>query len=225
MQGKNPIRPPVKGEGHSLEVQNIFATFQGEGPRAGTPSVFIRLGGCNLACEFCDTEFESFNSYNVENVVLETLKLAKSDNGKRTRNLVVITGGEPLRQPIELLCEKLIEQGFKVQVETNGTLYRDLNEKVEIVCSPKNTGQGYKEIRSDLLERINAFKFLVSANDPKYQTIPRVGQSRFNIPVYVQPMDEFSDEKNVDNLKLAKELANNNECTLSLQTHKLAGWE
>lgn len=60
MLGQNPIRPPITGDGTQLFVQSIFPTIQGEGPAAGIPSVFIRLGGCNLACSFCDTEFESF---------------------------------------------------------------------------------------------------------------------------------------------------------------------
>ncbi|CAN0594227.1 unnamed protein product, partial [Ectocarpus sp. 12 AP-2014] len=59
MFGDNPIRPPEKGDGLHLMVKQIFKTLQGEGPHVGTPSIFVRLGGCNLACDFCDTEFEN----------------------------------------------------------------------------------------------------------------------------------------------------------------------
>ena len=69
MHGTNPIRPPVTGDGAMLEVQHIFPTLQGEGPYAGVPAVFIRLGGCNLACTFCDTEFESFKVMGVREIV------------------------------------------------------------------------------------------------------------------------------------------------------------
>ena len=52
MFGKNPIKGLVKGDGSVLAINEIFSTFQGEGPFIGYPAVFIRLSGCNLACEF-----------------------------------------------------------------------------------------------------------------------------------------------------------------------------
>ena len=76
MFGKNPIRPPEKGDGSILFVQEIFPTLQGEGPLAGVPAVFLRLGGCNLACSFCDTEFESFKEWKLEDIIAEVKKLS-----------------------------------------------------------------------------------------------------------------------------------------------------
>jgi len=139
------------------------------------------------------------------------------------RRLVVITGGEPLRQPIEKLCEVLLAEGFKVQIETNGTLWRALPEEVEIVCSPKNTGQGYFPVREDLRGRVNAFKFLVSAQQSEYADVTDVGQQ--DTPVYVQPMDEYDDKKNAANLRLAMKLAQRHGYRLSLQLHKIIGIE
>ncbi len=222
MFGKNPKRPPVNSDGRTLDVQEIFATIQGEGPNTGTPSVFLRLGGCNLACEFCDTEFESFAGHACDDVINEVKRLALNSVGKKVVELVVITGGEPFRQNIEYLCEKLIAEGFKVQIETNGTLYRPVAKEVEIICSPKNTN-GYAIIREDLLERVNAFKFIISAHDDKYKTVAEVGQSKFNTPVYIQPMDEYNEIKNKENLELVKKLAMDNGYRISLQTHKIIG--
>ena len=125
--GNNPILAPKITDGKALDVQEIFATFQGEGIFTGFPAVFIRLGGCNLACKFCDTEFDSYQNLSLEEIILETKKLSEN-NKKRTHNLIVITGGEPLRQNIIPLCEELIQDGFVVQIETNGTLYRKLKE-------------------------------------------------------------------------------------------------
>ena len=83
MFGKNKILKPENHDGSSLDVQEIFATFQGEGPFVGYPSVFVRLGGCNLACDFCDTEFDSFARKSLDEILAEVLQLArdKMDEG------------------------------------------------------------------------------------------------------------------------------------------------
>src|SRR5690606_33313693 len=156
MFGKNPILPPKKGDGSILDVHKIFATFQGEGPFVGYPAIFIRLSGCNLSCDFCDTEFDSYESIAVEEIIRKVKNLSENE-GKRIYKLIVISGGEPFRQPIEKLCQKLISKEFQVQIETNGTLYRELPKEVKIICSPKNSGGGYKTIRNDLLPKISAF--------------------------------------------------------------------
>jgi len=215
MKGTNPIRPPVQDDGGELAVQEIFPTLQGEGPYAGWPAVFVRLGGCNLACDFCDTEFESFSVMRMDAVAAQVKQLAQQIT------LVVITGGEPLRQNIAPLCEALLASGFKVQIETNGTLYRPLPEAVEIICSPKNTNGNYHPVRPDLLLRINAFKFLISQFQHGYTSVPEIGQG--DIPVYVQPMDEADAKKNAANLTLAVQLALLHGYRLSLQMHKIAG--
>jgi 7-carboxy-7-deazaguanine synthase len=223
MFGKNKILKPETHSGINLDIQEIFPTLQGEGPYTGHPSVFIRLGGCNLACEFCDTEFESYYNLSVEKIIEETSRLSKNDEGKIVRKLVVITGGEPLRQPIENLCQELLKLNFLVQIETNGTLFRDLPPEIKIICSPKITNNKYHQIRPDLLARVNAFKFIISKTNKNYSEISDVGQVKFNIPTYLQPMDEYDEEKNKDNLKYAVELCEKHGYLLSLQTHKLLG--
>jgi len=207
-----------------LELMSVFPTLQGEGPYAGWPAVFVRLGGCNLACSFCDTEFENFETRRMDDIVA-CVKQHAQEGDKRVRHLVVITGGEPFRQNIAPLCEALVAEKFKVQIETNGTLYRALPEAVEIICSPKNTGTGYYPVREDLLARVTAFKFIVARGNAQYDHVAEVGQSRFGTPVYVQPMDEYRQEKNADNLSLALALATKHGYLLSLQIHKLLGIE
>ena len=223
MFGKNKILKPEAHSGLNLDIQEIFPTLQGEGPYTGHPSVFIRLGGCNLACEFCDTEFESYQNFSVEKIIEETSRLSKNDEGRIVRKLVVITGGEPLRQPIENLCKELLKLNFFVQIETNGTLFRDLPPEIKIICSPKITNNKYHQIRPDLLSRVNAFKFIISKTNKNYSKISDVGQMKFNIPTYLQPMDEYDKKKNKDNLKYALELCQKHGYLLSLQNHKLLG--
>ncbi len=222
MFGNNPILPPKKTDGQNLDVQEIFATFQGEGIFTGFPSIFIRLGGCNLACAFCDTEFDSYKNLSLKKVLEKTKKLAEK-KGKRTHNLVVITGGEPLRQNIIPLCRELLKENFQVQIETNGTLFQNLPNQVNIICSPKNPTGKYYPIRPDLLPKISAFKFLISAHNKNYNFVPKVGQSQYQTPVYLQPIDEYDEKKNEDNRQLTLKLAQKNGCRLSLQTHKFWG--
>lgn len=222
MFGNNPIRKPLKGDGSTLEVKEIFPTLQGEGPLAGMPSVFIRLGGCNLACSFCDTDFEDYRNMSTSDVVTQAKELALEE-GKFVRKLTVITGGEPFRQPIEKLCDGLLAAGFDVQIETNGTLYRPLDERVQIVCSPKNVSGKYARIHEDLLQRLTALKFLISAHDKAYGEVPEVGQTEYNIPVFIQPLDEQDTKKNEENILLAQKLAFQHGHRLSLQLHKILG--
>ena len=416
MFGTNPKRPPLKNhDGLSLDVVEIFPTIQGEGPFSGMPAIFIRLGGCNLACDFCDTEFEKFEPIALEEVVdaavslsptplteslklstplppqllplqlTESLKLptplaggargghshseigyygkqsnstrkqqaqvraqslkenpteaekkfwsqalAKSHLGVKFRRqqpignyivdfvcmdkkliieldggqhnepserqkdnirtafleqqgyrvirfwnhevidnlegvvdviynyidevrldrcpplappasgvgkesvsasgvgkkdnklLVVITGGEPMRQNLSPLCSALIECGFGVQIETNGTLYQDLPEAVSIVCSPKNTGSGYAPIRPDLLARVDALKFITSKTHANYQGVADWCSEATDLPdIYVQPMDEQDSAMNKENTAYTIALAKQHGYRLSLQLHKI----
>ncbi|NBO18786.1 MAG: 7-carboxy-7-deazaguanine synthase QueE [Proteobacteria bacterium] len=218
MFGNNPIRPPVKSDGQILEVQQIFPTLQGEGPFTGHPAVFIRLGGCNLACSFCDTEFESFAPMPLSAIMASVQELAGG-----VRRLAVITGGEPMRQNIVPLCEALLAAGYTVQIETNGTLLQPVPPQVHIVCSPKNAGRGYSPVREDVLARAQALKFIISHRDPLYREVPELGQSQFATPVYVQPMDEYDPEVNATNRAYAAQLAQEFGYILSLQTHKILG--
>jgi organic radical activating enzyme len=221
MFGQNPLRGPSNHEGQHLDVQEIFKTIQGEGPLVGTPSIFIRLGGCNLACSFCDTEFETFNQVLTQDIVYEVLKLSCNEADARTVNTVVITGGEPFRQPIKLLCEMLIANGYIVQIETNGTLYRPLPNEVVIVCSPKASAGQYFPIRDDLLKNLAAFKFLISANMPPYNRVPEVGQMAHQVPIYVQPMDQYDDKLNEANTQHTLNLSLQKGYIMSLQMHKI----
>jgi organic radical activating enzyme len=221
MFGKNKILKPEIGDGSSLKIVDIFATFQGEAIYSGYPAIFIRLGGCNLACKFCDTEFDDFAEFSLE----EIIKKVNNINQNNFAKLAVITGGEPMRQPIVKLCQKLIENGFLVQIETNGTLYQDLPKDVKIICSPKNNQLQYSQIRADLLKKISAFKFLISASDKNYNFVPEVGQSKYNIPIYLQPMDEYNSKKNQDNQNLTIKIAQERGYRISLQMHKTLGIE
>lgn len=221
MLGRNPKRKPITKYTGTLQLKEIVPTFQGEGMYTGYPAIFVRLGGCNLACKFCDTDFEDFTEISVKKIIDDIENKSTSDGAKK--KLVVITGGEPLRQPVEELCTELLEKGYDVQIETNGTLYRDLDHRVQIVCSPKLTNKKYSKLDPRLAKRTSALKFLISANFEGYDDVPNAYLRYTDIPIYLQPMDELSEQKNKQNMLLTIKLANKYGCRLSLQTHKIWG--
>jgi 7-carboxy-7-deazaguanine synthase len=220
MRGDNPKRPPEHGDGQTLAVVEIFPTLQGEGPFVGQPAVFVRLGGCNLACSFCDTEFERFASQTLHHI-LDTVEASATEGASRARDLVVITGGEPMRQNIVPLCEALLQRGFRVQIETNGTCYLPLPKAVHVVCSPKATGGRYYPIREDVWELVDAIKFIICKEDPTYGDIGQVGQAGRDTPIYVQPMETGDPAQDKMNTHYTAALAQREGYYLSLQTHKL----
>ncbi len=220
MFGKNKISKPQNHQGDFLNIQEIFYTFQGEGPFSLNPAIFIRLGGCNLACKFCDTELHNYQKLSLKQITQEVTKISKKHPNTK---LIVITGGEPLIQPINQLCQILLKQDFIIQIETNGTIYRKLPKEIKIICSPKVTNNKYHKIREDLLPNITAFKFLISKTLKNYQLIPDIGQFKYNSTIYVQPIDEYDELKNKNNLEYAKSLCLKNGYNLSLQLHKIIG--
>ena len=104
-----------------MRVAEIFYSIQGEGRLAGVPSAFVRTSGCNLRCEWCDTDFTSWHPEG------ETLTI--NDVLARLRELptrhVVITGGEPLIAPgVEELCAALRRADYHITVETAATVLK-----------------------------------------------------------------------------------------------------
>jgi organic radical activating enzyme len=150
------------------------------------------------------------------------------------RQLVVITGGEPLRQNIKPTVSILLEFNFDVQIETNGSLYRDLPyDGITVVCSPK-TGT----INKNLAPHISALKYVGKAGDLAeddglplsaldHPANPRLARppAGFDGPIYLQPADEQDDEKNLSNLKAITESVLKYGYLLQLQVHKIIGVE
>jgi 7-carboxy-7-deazaguanine synthase len=108
---------------HTLKTIEIFASVQGEGLRQGEPTIFVRLAGCNRRCGFCDTKaaWRAGREMPVEDIVGTVLRLQAG----LPAAWVCLTGGEPLGQDVRPLVDRLHEEGFLVQVETNGTFPPD----------------------------------------------------------------------------------------------------
>jgi organic radical activating enzyme len=112
-------------------VNDVFYSLKGEGRWTGYPMFFIRLSGCNLNCDFCDTDFEKHTMINE----VELVKLALKHPTKR----VVITGGEPLIHDLTKLLEALGAHGFSLHLESNATIVPLAHYRFNwIAMSPKN---------------------------------------------------------------------------------------
>lgn len=100
-----------------MKINEVFKSIQGETTYQGLPFIFIRTTGCNLRCNWCDTQYAYYDG--TEYSVDDLLKIVEKFNCR----YVVITGGEPLMQEeTPVLVRELIQRGYKVLVETNGSL-------------------------------------------------------------------------------------------------------
>lgn len=128
----------MAGRDDFLVVNEIFYSVQGESTHAGCPCVFVRLTGCNLRCNYCDTEyaFHQGRRMAISEVVRQVLDY-------RCR-LVEITGGEPLLQPgVHALCAALLEGGREVMIETSGASdVSGLDPRVRKIMDLKCPGSG-----------------------------------------------------------------------------------
>ena len=118
-----------------MRISEIFHSIQGEGPSMGRPATFIRLAGCNLNCEGCDNQLKSWTE-------IPYVKLLEQLDSNR----IIITGGEPTQQIVELLelIDLLNEKGIEIHLETNGTgqIPEISLQKIDcIVVSPKRGSQ------------------------------------------------------------------------------------
>ena len=175
MYGKNAVykRMPEfdPNEEPTYQVREIFSTIQGEGPYAGIRAVFIRLSGCNLRCHFCDTSWnEAIDPFmTIPRIIAEVEKVACTTipTGNRLNNnitLIVITGGEPLLQPLKALITSLTInfRNTAVQIETAGTIFQPiiLHPAVKTVVSPKTP-----KVDEGVAEIARAYKYIISAKD------------------------------------------------------------
>lgn len=122
----------------SLKVNEIYHSIQGESSYAGLPCVFVRLTGCNLRCVWCDTEYAFYEGE------WKSLDQIGAEVAQFGCNLVELTGGEPLLQKESfVLVDKLVEAGFKVLIETSGSIPLDkLNPEAIKIMDIKCPGSG-----------------------------------------------------------------------------------
>lgn len=226
MFGKNETAPKRDTEKTFL-VKSIFYTIQGEGPYSGHPAVFVRLGGCNLKCYFCDTDFTTDLEEMTPEELCKAIAIERIDCP-----LVVLTGGEPMLQNLALLISAIaiyLPNVEIVQIETAGTVWptglQDVmhqdDPKTVIVCSPKTP-----KVHPQIAYFASAWKYIISAKGTHLRGIPiETFRPPHNKTVYLQPMDEQDVLQNGRNEDLCRDLCMRHGYWLSLQVHKLVGVE
>lgn len=155
---------------HHYSVREIFDTLQGEGVRAGTRAIFIRLAGCNLwngresgrssglgACaRWCDTDFVRGEPMTSEAIALRAAELWReplpTPRGSIAPPWVVITGGEPALQLDHALLDALRAEGFRIAVESNGTKRTDALLAVDHLCISPKLGSTLQVLEADELK-------------------------------------------------------------------------
>ena len=144
-------------------INEIFCSIQGEGPNIGKQAVFLRLGGCNLKCTWCDSKY-TWNPEVSDNYTSDVSKILDQIREYSCKHLV-ITGGEPLLQQDEI--KEIIEEldGYYVEIETNGSIPLKIEEKLsQINCSPKLSNSGNESYKLEINpynEKV-IFKFVVT---------------------------------------------------------------
>lgn len=147
------------GRSTTLNINDVYTSVQGEGILVGTPCIFVRFQGCNLRCPWCD-EPSSLSFTNRE----RHLKDIMDEIEAYPHRHVVLTGGEPFAQHnLHKIVSELLNRGYSVQIETNGTLWNKYLESmahdIHITCSPKWTAGFY--VHPKILLHLKELKFVV----------------------------------------------------------------
>jgi 7-carboxy-7-deazaguanine synthase (Cx14CxxC type) len=207
----------------SYAVKELFLTLQGEGAQAGSRAVFCRFAGCNLwsgrevdrataTCTFCDTDFVGTDGPGggkfLHADALADAVLACWGPSEVNR-LVVCTGGEPLLQLDAALIDALHARGFRVAVESNGTIAAPAG--IDWLCISPKAGAETVQRRGDELKLVF----------PQASLMPDAVEGWDFAHFFVQPMDGPAQAENVQ-AAISWCLANP-KWRLSLQTHKLTG--
>lgn len=188
----------------SYRINEIFYSLQGEGYFTGTPAVFLRMSGCNLKCSFCDTDHEDYTE-------MSPVQIAEALRAYPARH-VVITGGEPSLQLDQMLVDLLHDEGWFIQIETNGT--NQLPEEIDwVTCSPKPGPTGEITVR---LRHIDELKVVYEGQD-----VESIANSIPAMHYFLQPCSSQRYPGGSNTPETVAYILTHPHWRLSLQTHKL----
>ncbi|MBB4098438.1 7-carboxy-7-deazaguanine synthase [Sphingomonas kyeonggiensis] len=207
----------------TYSVKEMFLTLQGEGVNAGARAVFVRFAGCNLwtgreqdrasaICQFCDTEFVGTDGlgggkFATANALADAV-LGFWGEGAEKR-FVVLTGGEPMLQVDDALVEALHARGFRIAIESNGTIAA--HPGIDWVCISPKAG-------SEVVQRAgDELKLVWPQPGTDVEAIEGWDFANF----LIQPMDSVAAQENIE-AAIAFAMARP-KWRLTLQTHKMLG--
>jgi 7-carboxy-7-deazaguanine synthase len=192
----------------NLPLMEEFYTIQGEGFHSGKPAWFIRLGGCDVGCHWCDVK-ESWDASLHPLTNTDTIVLNALNNPSKA---VVITGGEPLTYNLDYLCSELKKNGITIYLETSGAY--PLSGNFDWIClSPKKTASPLPEV----FEKAHELKVIIhNINDFEWAE-KNAEQTNSNCILFLQP--EWSKAKEMMSL-ITEYVMQHPKWNISLQTHK-----
>ena len=192
----------------ALPVMEHFFTIQGEGFHQGRAAYFVRLGGCDVGCVWCDVK-ESWDASKHPKMNIDDIAAAIKNNPK---GLVVITGGEPLMHDLTALTQAIQTAGYETNIETSGT--HPLTGEWDWIClSPKK----FKEPLPEILPQANELKVIVYNKSDFDWGEKYAGLVSSHCKLYLQPEWSKSSEITPEIVAYIKK---NPKWELSLQIHK-----
>ena len=203
-----PITDPVKDSIHCLPVMEHFYTLQGEGYYQGQAAYFIRLGGCDVGCVWCDVK----DSWDADKHPIHKIEDLISEVKRTPARIVVVTGGEPLMHDLTELTRQLHEAGLRTHIETSGSspLSGDWDW---ITLSPKK----FKAPLTDVIPHSSELKVVVFNRTDFEWAEQFASQVTPSCKLYLQP--EWSKAEVVTPL-IIDYIKQHPQWQLSLQVHK-----
>ena len=211
----------------SYSVKEIYLTIQGEGAQTGLPAVFLRFAGCNLwsglendrakaVCQFCDTDFVGTNGpgggrFKTANDLAQSVKgyWPSEMSSNAGQAWVVCTGGEPLLQLDDILIKDLHKAGFKIAVETNGTIKAP--KGIDWLCVSPKANADILQTQGDELKLV----YPQTENSP--EDFEHLNFQYFSL----QPLDDENQAAHIQDV--IAYCLKHPKWRLSLQTHKFIG--
>lgn len=206
-------------------VNEIFGSIDGEGLRTGELATFIRLAGCNLRCRYCDTcyalKMTDGKAMHIEDILNKVDEIGYKN--------ITLTGGEPLIHPnVNILINELLNEGYKVNIETNGSIdikdYVKENILITLDYKSVSSNENDKMLLNNFkyLRENDVVKFVVNRNDLE-KTKEILKNNDIKSYIYLSPIfNEIKYSELVDFLKeLHNEGINTDKIRVQVQLHKI----